>query len=260
MSQLPIFVNLEGRRVILLGEGDSADAKRRLIERAGGICVGEDDQQANIAFIALEDESEAIEAAHRLRAKGLLTNVVDRPALCDFTTPAMVDRAPLLIAIGTGGASAGLAKAVRQRLERLLPPDLGGLAQALFASRVALKRRYPDAADRRRAIDAALDEGGPLDPMTPNAATMVVEWLKDPASTGDGRLEVFELSSDNPDDLTLGQARLLGQVDTLYHDEDVPAAVLDRARADAVRICAPPPASPEAGLSLYLKLQKSPKA
>jgi uroporphyrin-III C-methyltransferase / precorrin-2 dehydrogenase / sirohydrochlorin ferrochelatase len=245
--------------VILLGEGDSADAKRRLIERAGGVCVGEDDPQARIAFIALEDEVEALAAAHRLKANGLLVNVVDRPALCDFTTPAIVDRSPLLVAIGTGGASAGLAKAVRQRLERLLPPDLGNLAQALFASRDALKHRYPDPADRRRAIDAALGDGGVLDPMASNAASRIDQWLSSSVDTNMDRLETILLSSaDDPDMLTLRAARLLGQVDIVYHDPGVALAVLDRARADAVRICAPPPPSPPAGLSLYLKLQKGP--
>ncbi|MFZ5700202.1 MAG: precorrin-2 dehydrogenase/sirohydrochlorin ferrochelatase family protein, partial [Pseudomonadota bacterium] len=166
MNQLPIFVNLRGMPVILLGGGEMADAKRRLIERAGGLCVGEDDRDARIAIVALEDEAEAVEAVARLKARGLLVNAVDRPALCDFTTPAIIDRDPVLIGIGTGGASAGLAKALRQRLEAMLPARLGELAKALDAARDAIRQRWPGGPDRRRAIDAALAPGGALDPLT----------------------------------------------------------------------------------------------
>ncbi|HWW58710.1 MAG TPA: bifunctional precorrin-2 dehydrogenase/sirohydrochlorin ferrochelatase, partial [Sphingopyxis sp.] len=134
MEQLPVFLNLRGRMVVLVGEGEVADAKARLIMRAGGRIVRAREAGAVIAFVALDDEGEARAAAEALRAQGLLVNVVDRPELCDFTTPAIVDRAPVTIAIGTGGASAGLAKAVRQRIEALLPSRLGALASALHAA------------------------------------------------------------------------------------------------------------------------------
>jgi uroporphyrin-III C-methyltransferase/precorrin-2 dehydrogenase/sirohydrochlorin ferrochelatase len=112
LDQLPIFVNLKGRSVILVGEGEMADAKRRLIERAGGICVDADDKDARIAFVAIADEDAARVPADALKARGLLVNVVDRPEICDFTTPAIVDRTPVLVAVGTGGASAGMANAL----------------------------------------------------------------------------------------------------------------------------------------------------
>lgn len=156
MNQLPIFLNLRGVPVILLGDGEMADAKRRLIERSGGICVEDDNQAARIAIVALEDEAEAIATVERLKQRGLLVNAVDRPSLCDFTTPAIIDRDPVLLAIGTGGASAGLAKALRQRLEGLLPARLGDLARALDAAREAIRARWPAGPERRRAIDAAL--------------------------------------------------------------------------------------------------------
>ncbi|WP_409644658.1 bifunctional precorrin-2 dehydrogenase/sirohydrochlorin ferrochelatase, partial [Sphingorhabdus sp.] len=70
-------------------------------------------KDARIAFVAIADEDEACAAADDLKARGLLVNVVDRPEICDFTTPAIVDRTPVLVAVGTGGASAGMAKAIR---------------------------------------------------------------------------------------------------------------------------------------------------
>ncbi|MFZ1367739.1 precorrin-2 dehydrogenase/sirohydrochlorin ferrochelatase family protein, partial [Sphingorhabdus sp.] len=101
MQQLPLFVNVDGRKVIVAGDGAAADAKRRLVKRAGGVCVDEDDVDARIAFVAVDNPGEAEALADQLRARGLLVNVVDRPELCDFTTPAIVDRSPVLIAIST---------------------------------------------------------------------------------------------------------------------------------------------------------------
>ena len=102
MRQLPIFLNLSGRAVVLVGEGEAAAAKARLVERAGGRVVRRWEEGASVAFVALADDAEARAAAADLRARGLLVNVVDRPDLCDFTTPAIVDRAPVTIAVGTG--------------------------------------------------------------------------------------------------------------------------------------------------------------
>ncbi|WP_017671263.1 bifunctional precorrin-2 dehydrogenase/sirohydrochlorin ferrochelatase [Blastomonas sp. AAP53] len=233
MNQLPVFLNLRGRPVMLIGSGDMADAKRRLIERAGGICVGEDDRHARVAIVALEDEDEAVAAVERLKARGMLVNAVDRPALCDFTTPAIIDRDPVLIAIGTGGASAGLAKALRQRLEGQLPATLGVLARALDAARESIRDRWPGGPERRRAIDAALAPGGALDPLADHDGDAVARWV---AQGGDGiasGLYEIALHSADPEDLTLRQVRLLGSADLVLHPVDMPPAILARARADA---------------------------
>lgn len=233
MNQFPIFLNLKDERVILLGEGEAADAKRRLLERAGATITDDEAAAAKIAYVAIESEAETRRAVERLRARGLLVNAVDRPELCDFTTPAIVDRDPVLVAIGTGGSSAGLAKALRQRLEALLPPSLGRLARALFAAREAIRARFPDGAERRRAIDAALGEGGPLDPMHMLTDQAVIDWLARPGDgTRTGRFKI-RLRSNDPDDLTLGEARLLASADRVVHDAGVPPAILARIRADA---------------------------
>ena len=255
MHSLPLFVKLQDRQVILLGEGDAADAKRRLLERAGARVVGEE-TQAQLGIVAIDDEAEAVAAVARLKARGVLVNAVDRPALCDFTLPAIVDRDPLLVAIGTGGASAGLAKAVRQRIEALLPASLGALAKALHAARPAIKARWSDAADRRRALDAALAAGGVLDPLRTNAGDAeVLRWLAAPDRPVVTGLHHFILASADPDDLTIGLARLLGEADFIYYRSDVPQPLLDRARADAVRIAAEiPPADPGEGLAIWLEM------
>jgi uroporphyrin-III C-methyltransferase/precorrin-2 dehydrogenase/sirohydrochlorin ferrochelatase len=144
-----------------------------LLERAGARIVGEEEKAA-LAIVAMEEDAEAEAAIARLKARGVLVNAVDRPALCDFTLPAIIDRAPVLIAIGTDGASAGLAKTLRQRLEVLLPPTLGALAMTLKGAREVMRARWPEprlrppctrcrAGRRRVARSFFTGRGGPCD-------------------------------------------------------------------------------------------------
>ncbi len=217
--------------MIVLGAGEAAEAKQRLVLRVGGVVTNDPAAAAALAFVAL-DAPEAAAAA--LKARGVLVNVVDRPELCDFTVPSLLERGPVIVAVGTGGVSAGLAKALRLRLELLLPQSLGTLALALGAARTALRARWPDGAERRRGIDAGLRSGGPLDPLANYELGAVERWLAG-AQGGQAAANEFTLNSDDPDDLTLRQARWLGSADLVLHDPAVPAAILNRARADAAR-------------------------
>ncbi|WP_447727562.1 NAD(P)-dependent oxidoreductase [Sphingomonas koreensis] len=247
-SGLPVFVQLDGRPVILVGTGAAADAKRRLLERAGAMVVGEEGD-ARLAIIACDDPEPV---AARLRDRDILVNVADRPDLCDFTLPAIVERDPVTIAIGTGGASAGLTAALRQRFEALLPASLGELADALKERRDAIRTRWPEAGDRRRAIGAALT--GPLDPLADQAADAVERWLAGPDAGKVGIVHIVLRSAD-PDDLTLREARLLAQADRVTHRGDVPATILTRARADAERIACDAPTANLPGLTVDLEMR-----
>jgi uroporphyrin-III C-methyltransferase/precorrin-2 dehydrogenase/sirohydrochlorin ferrochelatase len=239
IASLPLFHQIAGQNVLVLGDGAAAEPKRRLVERAGGVIVDDlaraVDEGVRLAFIAFDDPRACEVAAINARCAGMLVNVVDRPELCDFTTPSILDRDPLLVAIGTGGASAGLAKHVRLRLERVLPETLGALAKALEAVRPRLRERFPDGAARRRAVDAALAEGGPLDPLDPQSFQKVAAWISGAAEGRMGAVFDLTLTSPDPDELTLRQARLLGEADVLLLDGAVPPAILARARADAAR-------------------------
>ncbi len=245
MHSLPVFWTLADRPVILIGTGEAAQAKRRLLERAGARITDDIEAPAVLAVVATDAPEDAVA---RLRARGIPVNTVDRPDLCDLILPAIVDRDPLLIAIGTGGASAGLAKALRQRLEALLPANAGALATALAHARAAMRARWPDAARRRRAIDAALAPGAPLDPLDDAAPTRVADWLAAPDGEAEahGTLHHIRLTSDDPDDLTLRQARWLAECDALWHAPGVPVSILSRARADAARHRADQPPAPPA--------------
>jgi len=251
MKSLPLFHRIAGQPVIVLGESEAAEAKRRLVERAGGYVVEDDNREARLAFVALDQPELAVV---RLKARGVLVNAVDRPDLCDFTVPSILDRDPVLVAVGTAGASAGLAKQLRLRLETLLPANLGKLAEALYAARAALRERWPDAAERRRTLDAALSPGGPLDPLDEHSTDRVEAWLKDPSAQAAGPPITLMVPRDDPDGLTLRQARLLGTADCIVAEPGISAAILDRARADAVRLTYPHEGPLPAGLVVVLRI------
>jgi uroporphyrin-III C-methyltransferase/precorrin-2 dehydrogenase/sirohydrochlorin ferrochelatase len=262
IASLPLFHQIAGQRVLVLGEGPAAEPKRRLVERAGGVFIDDlaraIDEGVRLAFIAYEDAAACEVAAINARCAGMLVNVVDRPELCDFTTPSILDRDPLLVAIGTGGASAGLAKHVRLRLERVLPETLGALAKALEAARPALRTRFAEGAERRRAVDAGLREGGPLDPFDASAHMQVEAWVAGDMSPRAGGVIELTLTSADPEDLTLRQARLLGEADVVLLDGAVPPAILARARADAARQEWDGSAPPSGGAGLRLVLRYRP--
>lgn len=236
METLPIFLNLAGRSVIIVGDGEAAAAKARLVTAAGGRIVGEPEAGV-VAFVALDDETEARAAADRLKAFGLLVNVVDRPAMSDFLMGAIIDRSPVLVAVSTGGATASLSRALRGRLEALLPASLGPLARSIGDARGAASAAHPGVADRRRLWERALAEGAALDPLAPLAdpgAAVAAAIAGGSAAVNEVR--VIEVASADPGDLTLNQLAALGRCDVLVVEGDVPAAVVDRARRDAVRL------------------------
>ena len=239
LDSLPLFHRLAQRPVIVLGAGEAAQAKRRLVERAGAVVFTDMAQGlaagARLAFIAHETRAACAAEAARLTAAGVLVNVVDQPDLCDFTVPSLLDRAPVLVAVGTGGASAGLAKALRLRLEMLLPQGLGDLARALGAARASLKARLPDNTARRQALDAALGPGGALDLLDGAAAARVAGWAAGDLAAPEALLVELHIPSADPEELTLRQARLLGSADGIAHEPGVAPAILHRARADAAR-------------------------
>jgi uroporphyrin-III C-methyltransferase/precorrin-2 dehydrogenase/sirohydrochlorin ferrochelatase len=253
LHSLPVLIRLAGRPVMLIGAGEAADAKRRLLERAGAVIVSED-AEAVLAIVAL-DEPEATVA--RLKARGLLVNAVDRSDLCDFTLPAIVDRSPVIVAVGTGGVSAGLAAALRQRLEGILPAGLGDLANSLHEARSLIREEFPDPTARRQALSQAFLPGGDLDPFGTDPDIyfwLGADELRDRPTAS---IVLFTLTSPDPDDLTLRQARALAQADRVLHAPDVPARILDRARADAPRIVSPaPPLDPGDGLTVYLEMAR----
>lgn len=234
MESLPLFHRLTGQPVLVLGDGEAAAAKARLVAEAGGVAVQAVGDGVRLAFVALEDGAEA--AAAELRAQGLLVNVVDRPELCDFTVPAIVDRTPVLVAIGTGGASASLSKALKERLELWLPATLGGLAAAIRQARAAVGAVHRNVPARRDFWTRVLAPGGRLDPLVPqpDPVAAIAEALSG-AGGAEDRLDEIRIGSNGADALTLRELRLMAQADLVVHEAAVPAEVLALVRRDAAR-------------------------
>jgi len=132
---LPVFLDLLGRHALVLGVGEVAERKADALHRAGAIVRIEpvfrpemlDGCVVAIGADAAEPELMALSAA--AQARGIPVNVVDNPPLCSFITPSVIDRDPLVVAVSTGGAAPVLARMVRARIEGLLPPAWGRLAQ-----------------------------------------------------------------------------------------------------------------------------------
>ena len=246
MKHLPLFFDLAGRKVVVIGEGPKADLRVKLARSAGAdvrrldpeSIASDDFQGAVAAFVATADE-EMDTAAHRLaKVAGVPVNVADRPALCDFIMPAIVDRDGVVVAISTGGASPTLATVLRGRIEAALPERIGALARLARTFRAQVDALIADPA-RRRAFFRRLVEGP--------ASRLVLAGDE----AGAGRVILGELDAvrrqavpagiahivgagpGDPDLLTLKAAQLLQEADVVLHDDLVPPAVLNRARRDA---------------------------
>jgi uroporphyrin-III C-methyltransferase/precorrin-2 dehydrogenase/sirohydrochlorin ferrochelatase len=162
--------------------------------------------------------------------------VVDRPELCDFTVPALVDRTPVLVAIGTGGASASLSKALKERLEVWLPAGLGGLATAIRQARAAVGAVHRGVPARRDFWTRVLAPGGALDPLVPHADPVAA--ISGALAGGGGaqdRLDEILVGDGGADALTLRELRLMAQADLVLHEAGVPSEVLALVRRDAAR-------------------------
>jgi uroporphyrin-III C-methyltransferase/precorrin-2 dehydrogenase/sirohydrochlorin ferrochelatase len=152
VNQLPIFLNVRGRKVVVVGEGAAAEGRAELARTAGAEIVRVADfAGAAVVFVATGAEDTDIAAATAARAAGVPVNVMDRPALCDFIMPAIVERGVVTVAVSTGGASPTLAQIVRDRIESVLPDRLAAVAEMAQRFRHQVALAIPDL-DRRRAF------------------------------------------------------------------------------------------------------------
>ena len=244
MRHFPIFMDLHGRKALVLGDGEAASRKADALRRCGARVVAAasftpdllDGCALAIAAEAPERDIQAL--AEAANARGIPVNVVDRPALCSFITPAVVDRNPITVAISSGGAAPVLARLIRARIEALVPPAWGRLAAIADEFKAEIRRLLPDTALRRRVLEQAL--GG-------RVADLVAAGDEDAArremtrqiAGGADPTGIVYLVGAGPgaaDLLTLRAHRLLGEADVIVHDRLVSADVLDMARRDAERI------------------------
>jgi uroporphyrin-III C-methyltransferase/precorrin-2 dehydrogenase/sirohydrochlorin ferrochelatase len=152
----PIFLDLTDRPCVVIGSGPEAERKIAALRRAGAEvrCAAEFDpallRNATLVMVAGASLATGEAVARAARSLGIPVNVMDEPGLCTFLMPAIVDRAPVVVAISTGGAAPALARLLRIRLERLLPARLGDLATLAARFRPLVRRRLAHLETRKR--------------------------------------------------------------------------------------------------------------
>jgi len=168
--------------------------------------------------------------------------VVDDGPRCTFIFPAIVDRSPLIVAVGTAGSSPTLARRVRTQIEALLPARLGGLADFAARWRESVKKALPDLPQRLRFWDGFFTGPVATGVLAGNVAgaddsmRAALEQARSAAGEARGEVYLIGVGPGDPDLLTLRAQQLLQQADVILHDRLVPESILGRARRDAERI------------------------
>ncbi|WP_425595669.1 siroheme synthase [Roseovarius nanhaiticus] len=263
MRHFPIFIALEGRRVVLSGGGDAALAKLRLLMKtearltvfseapapeieswagAGRLSLvrrrmGPGDALCAALFYAAdEDAAEDARTVALARADGALTNIVDNLSGSQFITPAIVDRDPVTIAIGTEGTAPVLARAIKADIEAMLPARLGALARAARAFR-GIAEALPMGRARRafwsafffRSGPEALERGEDLQTVLDAQLAQHLGQATEP-----GRITFAIVASGDPELLPHKTRRILHEADLVLHGDTVSPDVLELARREAV--------------------------
>jgi precorrin-2 dehydrogenase/sirohydrochlorin ferrochelatase len=254
VDAFPAFFPLAGARVVIAGSGPAAEAKARLfdgspaqVERIDGPAafLVETYLGARLAFVATEDDGFAEAAAAAARAAHVPVNVVDRPQLCDFTTPAVIDRGEVVAAIGTGGASPMLATLLRHDIEARVPEGAGRVAALFRRLQDEVRQALPAPHERRAFLREALSGPAAEAAMageTDRAADLLRQALADRGAVT-GKVQ-FVTGRAPADLLTLRASRALAAADVLAPDPSADPAILALARRDAERL-APDEATPE---------------
>lgn len=267
MKAFPMFIRTTDRRVVIVGGGEQAAQKVRLMLKT--------DAQLILVAETLEDELQGLVdqgravhathldasvfdeaamafvgtgcpgldvAAHALaKAARCPVNVVDQPELCDLTTPAIVDRDPVVVAIGSEGTSPVLTRDIKTRLEQILPQNIGGLAALAGRLRPSVNARVPR--EQRRALWAWVFKGGPRDAWirgqerdTARAIKAAIDAGAPPKDAAAGHICLVGAGPGARDLLTLRAVERLQEADVIFYDRLVDEEVLDLARRDAERV------------------------
>ncbi|MBW6420019.1 siroheme synthase CysG [Rhizobium sp. XQZ8] len=265
LSVFPAFFRVSGRNVLVFGNGDEAYAKARLLRNTDARIIAyaaepEADYAAwlaaeNIETVRAEFSPEQVAGATMIfaatgdaaldqaiataaRAEKIPANAVDQPDFCDFYTPAIVNRAPVAIAIGTEGAGPVLAQMIRARIDQMLSPSLGRLASLAADYRGAAERLVPRGVSRR-IFWRRFFSGDVADAVASNdtaAARRSANALLSTTGRAEGKIWLVGAGPGAEDLLTLRAQRVLMEADAIVYDALVPQAIVDMGRRDAERL------------------------
>ncbi|OHZ30703.1 siroheme synthase CysG [Agrobacterium vitis] len=267
LAVFPAFFRVSGAKLAVFGDGDEAFAKARLIANTSATIIAftQDPAPAYAAFLkrkTIEIDPSPFSpdllagmklvfaatgdgAADRMiveaaRLQKIPANAVDQPDYCDFYTPALVNRAPIAVAIGTEGVGPVLAQMIRAGIDRQLPRSLGKLGRLANSYRHAVDRLLPRGV-ARRLFWRSFFQGDVADAMEGGdvkaARRRATKLLKTAANTvPEGRIFLVGAGPGAEDLLTLRAHRLMMEADAIVYDALVPQAVVDMGRRDADRI------------------------
>lgn len=268
MLYYPLFMDLQGQRVLVVGGGEVAARKVELVRRAGAAVTvvapwiadeleplrddgrithvarrfsAHDVDGARLVIAATDDRGLHHCISHWCQSRGIPVNVVDDTPLCSVITPAMVDRSPIQIAISSGGVAPVLARRLRAWLEAAIPSAHGRLAQLAARFRDRVKARFTTLDDRRRFWERVLE--GPVADLVysgredeaADALDDAIERARDDAG-GVGDVALVGGGPGDPDLLTFRALRLMQHADVVLYDRLVSEPVLDLCRRDAEKV------------------------
>ncbi len=266
MDYLPLFHDLKGRLVLVVGGGEVALRKARLLADAGA-CLrvvapsidqslvalvaesGGESRARNytaddlhgcvLAIAATDSEPTNAQVSADARTIGIPVNVVDAPELCSVIFPAIVDRSPLMIAVSSGGDAPVLARLMRARIETWIPAAYGQLAGLARRYRARVKARFANVQQRRIFWEEVFQ--GPIAEQALSGRQAQAEQLLEEKLAGAreqllGEVYLVGAGPGDPDLLTFRALRLMQQADVVLYDRLVAPAILELCRRDADRI------------------------
>ncbi|AOV15713.1 uroporphyrinogen-III C-methyltransferase [Acidihalobacter aeolianus] len=262
MHWYPVFWNLRGRSVLVVGGGKVAARKVRALLRSGAsVCVAaerlgaelRDDLEAgriahvagryagdvlrgrHLAIAATDDPETNRSVAVDARAAGVPVNVVDDPQHCDFILPAIVDRSPLLVAISSGGQAPMLARHVKTWIEARLPRSLSSAAELMGGLRERVKARFSTLPARRAFWERML--GGPeLTLIDAHRVRDAWRELEQGAEAAPPPVALVGAGPGDPQLLTLRALQLIQGCDVVLYDALVSAPIMELVRPEAERV------------------------
>ncbi|KEA65739.1 Siroheme synthase [Marinobacterium lacunae] len=263
MDYLPLFFDLKSRVALLIGGGDVALRKARLLVRAGAcvrvvsrevhaeldelvelhqgqVIIGEYHpalmDEVALVVAATDDQALNERVHYDALARSLPVNVVDNPSLCTFVFPAIVDRSPIVIGISSGGQSPVLARLLRAKLETLIPSGYSRLGTLVGGFRDRVKARFSNVNERRKFWEHVL-QGEIAERVfsgrDEEAAEMLEQALSFESGEAVGEVYLVGAGPGDPELLTFKALRLMQQADVVIYDRLVSPQVLDLCRRDA---------------------------
>lgn len=265
MDFFPLFFDIKGQHCLLIGGGEIAERKARLLVRAGAIldvcapwisdqviglsqqsggeCLNQDYSEKlltkrtyRLVFCATDDDSVNKSVSEQCQTKNIPVNVVDSPALCSVITPAIVDRSPLLIAVSSGGEAPVLARKVKAFLDTAIPGAYGNLAKLASRFRSSVKQAFPDIESRRRFWESALNGSVSEKALAGNldgAEAELTKMLDSKNLDQNGEVYLVGAGPGDPDLLTFKALRLMQKAEVVLYDRLVSQPILDMLRKDA---------------------------